>query len=71
MGSSKTEIVPGKVIAINKGAVAAKVIIDTGDGSIITHIVAIDDVYDLNIAKGDEIFTVVRGKSMRLMKKFS
>ena len=65
-----TEIVPGKVIAVETGAVAAKVIIDTGDGSIFTHIVMIDDFHDLQIAEGDDIFTLVRNGSMRLMKRF-
>ena len=71
MGSSRTEIVKGKVISIKKGVVAAKIRIDTEDGSIFTHIVMIDDVHELNIAEGDDIFTLVREDSVRLMKKFA
>jgi len=68
---STMDIFRGKVIEIKEGVVIAKVRIDIGGGFLITHTIMIDDVLDLDITVGDEVCTLIKGDSVRLMKELS
>ncbi|WP_141432137.1 molybdopterin-binding protein [Bacillus sp. 03113] len=57
----------GKVVAINEGAVNAKVDVDLGDGKIITSIVSLEAAKELELTVGSEVTTLIKASSVLLM----
>ncbi|MDA8229811.1 MAG: TOBE domain-containing protein [Magnetospirillum sp.] len=64
--SARNDIV-GKVAAITKGQVMAKVKVDIG-GQFLTSLVSVDAVDDLALAIGDEIHVIVKSTEVILGK---
>lgn len=68
MKISARNVFPGKVVAVKRGAVAAKVQVDIGGGNTVTSMVLADSVEDLSIAVGDEINVVIKSTEVMLSK---
>ncbi len=58
----------GKVIEITKGQVAAKVKIDIGVGNVLTSMVLVDSIGDLNLKEGDEVYAVIKSTEVMVAK---
>lgn len=52
--------IPGEVVEVVKGKVAAKVKIDIGSGNLITSTITVDAVNDLKLKKGDKVFALIK-----------
>ncbi|MGP7818640.1 TOBE domain-containing protein [Niallia sp. 01092] len=57
----------GKVVAVNEGAVNAKVDVELGEGKIITSIVSLDAVKELELTVGSEVTTLIKASNVLLM----
>ena len=69
MKLSTRNVIKGKVIEVQKGAVAAKVRVDIGGGNIITSTITVDAVRDLALEKGDEVCALIKASSVMIMKE--
>jgi molybdopterin-binding protein len=50
----------GKIIKVDEGLITAKVLLDLGNGNIISAIISKDAITDLNLKSGDEAFAVIK-----------
>jgi molybdopterin-binding protein len=64
---SARNIIKGKVVAIKKGAVAARVKVDIGGCNVITSTVAVDAVEDLKLVVGSAVFAIIEASEATLM----
>jgi molybdopterin-binding protein len=68
MKISARNVFSGKVVEVKTGAVAAQVKVDIGGGNVVTSMVTVDSVSDLDIGEGDEIKVVVKSSEVMLAK---
>lgn len=68
MKLSTRNIIQGKVIDLKEGMIMAKVKVDIGGGQVMTAIVTVEAVKDLNVKVGDEIKVLVKATSVMLGK---
>ncbi|WP_445491991.1 TOBE domain-containing protein [Niallia sp. 03133] len=57
----------GKVVAVTEGAVNAKVDVDLGEGKIITSIISMDALKELELTEGSSVTTLIKASSVLLM----
>lgn len=57
----------GKILSIEEGAVNAKVNVDLGDGKVITSIVSLEAVKELELEIGSSVTTLIKASSVLLM----
>ncbi|MDP4144225.1 MAG: TOBE domain-containing protein [Bacillota bacterium] len=57
----------GKVVDIKEGAVNAKVVVDLGNDKLISSIISMDALNELEIKIGSEVTTVIKASSVMLM----
>lgn len=69
MQLSTRNIIKGKVVEVNEGAVAAKVRVDIGSGNVVTALVTVDAVRDLGVKVGEEISVLIKATSVMLAKE--
>jgi len=69
MKLSTRNVIKGKVIEVKEGAVAAKVRVDIGGGTIITSTITVDAVRDLALKEGDGVFALIKASSVMIMKE--
>ncbi|MDY0042299.1 MAG: TOBE domain-containing protein [Desulforhabdus sp.] len=69
MKLSTRNVLKGKVVEVKEGAVAAKVRVDIGGGSIITSTITVDAVRDLALREGDEVSVLIKASSVMVMKE--
>ena len=50
----------GKILKVDEGLITAKVMLDLGNGNIISAIISRDAIIDLNLKPGDEAFAVIK-----------
>jgi len=50
----------GKIIKVDEGLITAKVMLDLGNGNIISAIISKDAIADLNLKNGDEAYAVIK-----------
>jgi molybdopterin-binding protein len=50
----------GKILKVDEGLITAKVILDLGNGNVISAIISKDAITDLNLKPGDEAFAVIK-----------
>lgn len=50
----------GKILKVDEGLITAKVLLDLGNGNIISSIISKDAISDLNLKPGDEAFAVIK-----------
>ena len=60
--------IKGKVAAVDKGAVMAKVKIDIGGGNIITSLISKDSVDDLELKAGDDVTAIIKSTEVMIGK---
>lgn len=60
--------IPGKVVEVVKGKVAAKVKIDIGNRNVITSTITVDAVNDLKLKKGDKVVALIKASSVMIGK---
>lgn len=66
MKLSARNILKGTVTSIARGAVAAQVKVDVGNGNIITSTVTVDAVEDLGLAEGKPVNVVIKASEVIL-----
>jgi molybdopterin-binding protein len=50
----------GKIIKVEEGLITAKVVLDLGNGNIITSIISKEAISDLNLKPGDEAVAIIK-----------
>jgi molybdopterin-binding protein len=68
MKMSTRNIVKGKVVDLKEGMVMAKVKVDIGGGQMMTAIVTVEAVKELNVQMGDDIKLLIKATSVMLGK---
>jgi molybdopterin-binding protein len=58
----------GKVVEVRKGQTTAHVRVDTGNGVIVTSSITNEAVDDLGLAKGDDVFAVIKASDVMIGK---
>jgi molybdopterin-binding protein len=58
----------GKVVDVRKGQTTAHVRVDIGGGVIVTSSITNEAVDDLGLAKGDEVFAVIKASDVMIGK---
>lgn len=58
----------GKVIKVDVGLITAKVLLDLGNGNIISAIISKDAITDLNLKPGDEASNCLKTPSLFALK---
>lgn len=56
----------GTVVAIERGQVNAKIVVDTG-GQTLTSIISVEALEDLELKEGSEVTAVIKASSVLLM----
>ncbi|HNX57892.1 MAG TPA: TOBE domain-containing protein [Spirochaetota bacterium] len=60
--------IKGKVLAVENGAVMAKVRIDIGGGNIITSLISKESVDDLELKSGDNVTAIIKSTEVMIGK---
>ena len=60
--------IKGKVAAVEKGAVMAKVRIDIGGGNVITSLISKESVDDLELKAGDDVTAIIKSTEVMIGK---
>ena len=60
--------IKGKVVEVKKGATTSHVLIDIGSGAIVTSSITNEAVADLALAKGDDVWAVVKASDVMVGK---
>lgn len=68
--SARNQII-GKVVSIDKKQVAAKIKIEVTETAIVTAVIAVEAVDELNIKPGDTIEAVVKATEVMVAKESS
>lgn len=68
--SARNQII-GKVVSIDKKQVAAKIKIEVTETAILTAVIAVEAVDELNIKPGDTIEAVVKATEVMVAKESS
>jgi len=61
--------IKGKVAEIKKGSVMCEVIVDLPGGGVMTSVMTIDSLEEMNLNIGDEIKVVVKAVNVLLVKE--
>ena len=68
MKLSARNVLKGRVVGLNVGAVNSVVKVDIGSGNIITSMITVGAVEDLGIGVGDEVQVVIKSSDVMLAK---
>jgi molybdopterin-binding protein len=68
MKMSTRNIIKGKVVDLKEGMVMAKVKADIGGGQMMTAIVTVEALKELNVQMGDDIKLLIKATSVMLGK---
>ena len=50
----------GKILKVDEGLITAKVLLDLGNGNIISAIISREAIFDLNLKPGDTAFAIIK-----------
>ncbi len=50
----------GKILKVDEGLITAKVMLDLGNGNVISAIISKDAIADLNLKPGDVAFAIIK-----------
>ncbi|HTR59908.1 MAG TPA: TOBE domain-containing protein [Casimicrobiaceae bacterium] len=64
MKLSARNVIPGTVVAVNRGATTAHVKIDIGGGIMLTSAITVEAVDDLAIKQGDKVSAVIKSSDI-------
>jgi molybdopterin-binding protein len=68
MKMSTRNVIKGKVMDLKEGMVMAKVKVDIGGGQVMTAIITVEAVKELNVKVGDEVRLLVKATSVMVGK---
>ena len=60
--------IKGKIQEITLGSVMAKVKIDIGNGNVISSVITIESVTDLDLKAGDDVYAIVKSTEVMIGK---
>jgi molybdopterin-binding protein len=60
--------IKGTIVEITLGSVMAKVKINIGNGNVISSVITIESVTDLNLKTGDEVYAIVKSTEVMIGK---
>ncbi len=66
MKLSARNMLKGKIISLTKGAVAAEVQVDVGNGNVITSTITVSSVERLGLAEGKEVAVIIKASEVIL-----
>ncbi|MGV8135125.1 MAG: molybdopterin-binding protein [Mangrovibacterium sp.] len=50
----------GKILKVEEGLITAKVLLDLGNGNVISAIISRDSIHDLDLKQGDTAFAIIK-----------
>ncbi len=68
MKLSARNVFKGKVLDVKEGQIMAKVKVDLGGGNVISSLISVEAVRDLDVKVGEEINVVIKATSVMLGK---
>jgi len=68
MKLSTRNVIKGKVIDVKEGVIMAKVKVDIGSGNVVTSLISVEAVKELEVKVGDEIQVLIKATSVMLAK---
>ncbi len=68
MKLSARNVFKGKVTDVKEGAVMAKVKVDIGGGNVVSSLVSLEAVKELDVKVGDDINILIKATSVMLAK---
>lgn len=68
MKLSARNIIPGKIVAITKGATTSHIKIEIAPGQLITSSITNESVEDLALAIGDEVSAIIKSSDVIIGK---
>ncbi|MGC8491619.1 MAG: TOBE domain-containing protein [Syntrophobacteraceae bacterium] len=68
MKLSARNVIKGKVIDVKEGQVMAKVKVDIGSGNVISSLISVEAVKELDVKVGEEIHVLIKATSVMLAK---
>ncbi len=68
MKLSARNLIKGKVTDVKEGQVMAKVKVDIGNGNVVSSLVSVEAVRELDVKVGDEINILIKATSVMLAK---
>ena len=66
MKISARNVIKGKVVDVKKGAVAAQVKVDIGGGNVLTSMITVGAVEDLDLQAGTEVSVIIKSTEVML-----
>ena len=69
MKLSTRNVLKGRVVDVKEGAIMAKVKVDVGSGNILTSLISVESVRELEVKVGDQILVLIKATSVMLGKE--
>ena len=69
MKLSTRNVIKGKVVDVKEGMIMAKVKVDVGAGNVLTSLISLEAVKELNIKVGEEIHVLIKATSVMLARE--
>jgi molybdopterin-binding protein len=69
MKLSARNVIKGKVVDIKEGMIMAKVKVDIGGGNVVTSLVSVEAIKELNVKPGEEIYVMIKATSVMLARE--
>ncbi len=69
MKLSTRNVIKGKVVNVKEGMIMAKVKVDVGAGNVLTSLISLEAVKELNIKVGEEIHVLIKATSVMLARE--
>ncbi|NLI31795.1 MAG: TOBE domain-containing protein [Deltaproteobacteria bacterium] len=69
MKLSARNVIKGKVVDVKEGMIMAKVKVDIGGGNVVTSLVSVEAVKELNVKPGEEIYVMIKATSVILARE--
>ena len=66
MKISARNVIKGKVVDVKKGAVAAQVKVDIGGGNVLTSMITVGAVEDLDLQVGADVSVIIKSTEVML-----
>ena len=66
MKISARNVIRGKVVEVKKGAVAAQVKVDIGGGNVVSSMITVDAVEDLDLRNGEEVSVIIKATEVMI-----
>jgi molybdopterin-binding protein len=61
--------IKGIIREIKQGIITAKITIDIGGGNLLSSVITVDSVEELNLKPGDEVYAIIKSTEVMIGKK--